>query len=247
MPDDENSQIPDPVPVTPKKETVRITLPPKPMEMNALKRETVRIGSTEAGTNGPKKETTRLPAISTAASMSSPASATQPLSPPPPGVIKPLGGPGKAPLAPTSPLKAPGSIPPRPPAFGVKPSLGLRPPGAAPAPASPTGVLPTPPPAAAGAPAEIATAKPASTAPKKETARIQVPPQPKPMVPKATVRMVPPPQPQPPVAPALVPVPTLEADDEESVVSDPILLPLSIAALVVSLATLALSYLAWAA
>ena len=69
------------------------------------------------------------------------------------------------------------------------------------------------------------------------------------MVPKATVKMsMPPPQPMPapPVTASLVPVGS-DGSDADEPSADPLLLPLSIGALAVSLVSLALSYLAWAA
>jgi hypothetical protein len=131
---------------TPKKETVRITLPPKPEDTPMIKRETVRINAPGVA---PKKETTSitgatpLPAIEPAPTPPPP-SATRPLVPPP------------APRPPSAPMPPGGARPGMPP---VAPK-----PVTAPAPA---------PKAATYAEAKPVTIK---AAPKKETARIQVAP-----------------------------------------------------------------------
>lgn len=225
MPDEDDLSTPPAIPIVPKKETVRITLPPKPMEAGAAKRDTVRIGAVESGSETPKKETTRV-------SVADPDSGiTRAITPPPAPTMKPLS---------STPSSPPASIAPRPPTLGAKPSIGIRPPGAA----ITARLAPLPP--ASPAPGADAV-KPG--APKKETARIQVPPQPKPMVPKATVRM-PNPAPQPMVsAPptSIVPITTntMVSSDSEPMI-DSLIVPLSAAAFVVSLVSLVLSYLAYA-
>lgn len=98
----------------PKKETVRITLPPKPEDTPMIKRETVRINAPGAV---PKKETTSiggatpLPAV------------PAPVAPPPPA---------------TRPLVPPPAPPPRPPSAPGVPPMGARP--AVPPPAAPPAV-----------------------------------------------------------------------------------------------------------
>jgi hypothetical protein len=155
-----------------KKETIRITLPPKADQPGA-KRETVRIevpeSTIQSGVHTPKKETSKVavPGSGTAT----------------PPVPRPPGPP--APPAPSSILK-PGSStmpPPKPPALSSKPTIPLRP-GP---PSAPSGMMPPPP----VPPASGVMAKPVS--PKKETARISLPSEaPKssgPALPRATVKM----------------------------------------------------------
>ncbi len=135
----------DPNPNAPKKETVRINIPPSVPAGGGnapepVKRETVRI-------NLPNKP-----------------GGTAPMPPPPPP-SKPFVPPPPAP-------KPPGSGAPKPPTGPVKPPTG-----------------PMRPPEAPGASVEaVAPMTMKGSAPKKETARIQLPPEPKPL-PKATVRM----------------------------------------------------------
>jgi len=156
--EDPSASSPD-SPTIPKKETVRITLPPKPGEpAPTVKRETVRIN-----TPGPKKETTNIggqaPLPSTSAPLPPPTSATRPLVPPP--------------------------SPPRPPSAPGLPPMGARP--GMPPPSAPKPVVPpsAPKPAPAAAEVKPVTIK---AAPKKETARIQVAPTSK-LPPQATVRL----------------------------------------------------------
>jgi hypothetical protein len=148
-----------------KKETIRITLPPKSDEPVA-KRETVRVNVPGAPDSGPapKKETSKV---------TLPASGAMP----PPPMSRPSTPPAPPPLS--RPLSGV-SAPPKPPPFSAKPTVPLRPAppasGAAPQPAAPvSGVI----------------TKPSS--PKKETARISLPTEtPKsgaPALPKATVKM----------------------------------------------------------
>jgi hypothetical protein len=143
--EDPSASSPD-SPSIPKKETVRITLPPKAGEpAPTVKRETVRIN-----TPGPKKETTNIggqaPLPPPSSSLPPPSSATRPLVPPP---------------SPPRPPSAPG-LPP----MGARPGM---PPPSAPKPAVPPPSAPKPA-APAAAPVTI------KAAPKKETARIQVAP-----------------------------------------------------------------------
>ena len=83
---DENPSANNPAadPSAPKKETVRITLPPKPDDTPMVKRETVRINAPGVA---PKKETTTIGAptpLSGTFTPVPPASpATRPLTPPP--------------------------------------------------------------------------------------------------------------------------------------------------------------------
>jgi hypothetical protein len=210
-----------------KSETIRITLPPK-SEQPAVKRETVRINVPgkpvpPAGT-APKKETSKLP---TSDASVTPATGSKPFVPPPPAP-KPL---------PTAPLAAKpiaGVNPPKPPTLGARPTVPLKP---APAPV-PSGVAQAP---------EPVTQK--SAAPKKETARITLPPEgAKPPLPKATVKM----QQTQPLAPrpsAIQQAPSViqqVAAAPAGVVNtgDPLVGPLSIAALVAAIAALLTIYLA---
>ncbi len=158
-----------------KKETIRITLPPK-SDAPGAKRETVRINvpgtQSQPLSSVPKKETSKV-------------TLPQGGTPPP----APIGGPATKPLssappaAPTGPATKPLSSatpPPKPPPLSGRPTVPLRP-------SAPSGVVPPP---AAAAPSGIA-ARPVS--PKKETARISLPSEaPKsnaPALPKATVKM----------------------------------------------------------
>ncbi len=222
MPEDDPSNPPA-IPIVPKKETVRITLPPKPMDSGPAKHDTVRIGTVESRGDAPKKETTRIGASTPDADV------TRQITPPPAPTMKPLSS------TPATPPRPP-SMAPRPPTLGAKPSIGIRPPGA-----SITAPLAPMPPAGSDS-VKLG-------APKKETARIQVPPQPKPMVPKATVRM-PSPAPMPVVsAPptAIVPMTTSNTFDDPEPMIDSLIIPLSAGAFVVSLVSLVLSYLAYSA
>jgi hypothetical protein len=131
----------------PKKETVRITLPPKPEETPMVKRETVRINAPGAA---PKKETTNIGAAK-------PLGAGAPVPPPPPAATRPLVPP---------PAPRPPSAPPSVPPMGGRPG----------APGGPKPTVPlTPSPAPKPAPQET-TPITMKAAPKKETARIQVAP-----------------------------------------------------------------------
>ena len=205
-----------------KSETIRITLPPK-SEQPAVKRETVRINVPgkpvpPIGTQ-PKKETTKLPGGDAPLT---PATGSKPFVPPPPAP-RPL---ATTPLPAAKPLS--GITPPKPPSLGQRPTVPLKP---APAP-------------------EPLTQK---AAPKKETARITLPPEgSKPPLPKATVKM----QQTQPLAPrpsgiqqspALIQQAQIQAAGIAGSAGDPLLGPLSIAALVAALAGLATVFMAFQA
>jgi hypothetical protein len=208
-----------------KSETIRITLPPK-TDQPAVKRETVRINM--PGKPSPKKETTKLTPL-TAEATPAPPAVSKPFVPPPPAP-KPL------PTAPPPAAKPLSGVnpPPKPPSLGARPTVPLKP---APAPA----------PIGAGVTPEPVTQKAAS--PKKETARITLPAEgAKPGLPKATVKMQ---QTQPLAprpsgiqqAPALAQVPSA-AVSTAAAAADPLLTPLSIAAIVAALAALATVFMA---
>jgi hypothetical protein len=86
----------------PKKETVRITLPPKPADTPSVKRETVRINAP----GSPKKETTNLPGLGGAAPAPKPFA-------PPPSMPKPV-VPGSAPKPSLPGAPKPPTAPARP-------------------------------------------------------------------------------------------------------------------------------------
>ena len=90
----------------PKKETVRITLPPKPEDTPMVKRETVRINAPGVA---PKKETTAL----SGATPLPPLGGSSP-TPPPPSATRPLVPPPfpRPPSAPVPPGAARPSVPP---------------------------------------------------------------------------------------------------------------------------------------
>ncbi|EDY19883.1 hypothetical protein CfE428DRAFT_2472 [Chthoniobacter flavus Ellin428] len=229
-----------------KAETIRITLPPKPDQPTA-KRETVRINlpgkpaSTPGASSAPKKETTKIPPASEAATISAPpAGAGKPFVPPPPKPPSPVGSGAMKPMSGVNP-------PPKPPSLGAKPTVPLK---------------PTPPPASVAKPASgsnpaVEPVTQRAAAPKKETARITLPPESgKPALPKATVKMQ---QTQPLVkqpaasvtsASSLQPVPTLgtaavgAAAEAEP---DGMVNILSIAALLISLISLGLVFWAYSA
>lgn len=239
-----------------KAETIRITLPAKPDQPTA-KRETVRINlpgkpaQTLPGGVGPKKETTKIPVpddsaatVISSASPSPPPSAAKPFVPPPP---KPPGSLGTGPLKPVSGANPP----PKPPSLGARPTVPLKP-----APA-PTTVAKPVAPAGSGInpPPEPVTQK--ATAPKKETARITLPPEgSKGAMPKATIKMQ---QTQPLVKQpgatvtqsSIQPAPSLTTTSVAAVpseaASDGMVTVLSIAALVISLISLGLVFMAYSA
>lgn len=152
-----------------KKETIRITLPPKG-ETPVAKRETVRVNLTDTVGITPKKETSKVTLPTSG--LATPPPITRPSAPP---IARPSAPPAPPPLSkPVSGL----TPPPKPPSFVSKPTIPLKP--------APSGVVPKPVPGVSGI-----AAKPAS--PKKETARISLPTDaPKssaPALPKATVKM----------------------------------------------------------
>ena len=217
-----------------KNETIRITLPPK-SEQPAVKRETVRINVpgkpiTPIGA-APKKETTKLPMVSSSEGSTPPPpppppAGGKPFVPPPPSPKPPPSAPGVPPPS-VKPLGGAAS-PPRPPTIGARPTVPLKPaPGGGP-----------------GAPEPI-TQK--AAAPKKETARITLPPEgSKTPLPKATVKMQ---QTQPlasrpqsgvVTAPVTTGVPVMAAGDTA-------INGMAIAALILSLVALATAYLAYSA
>jgi len=108
-------------PSSPKKETVRITLPPKPDDTPMVKRETVRINAPGIA---PKKETTSIGGATPLPPLSAP------VPPPPPAATRPLVPP---PAPPPRPPMAPGSSP-----LGARPAVPPPAPKPAPAPASAT-------------------------------------------------------------------------------------------------------------
>ncbi len=230
-----------------KAETIRITLP-KSEQPIVTKRETVRInlpGKPASTGPGPKKETTKIvtgdPEATVASPMPPPPPA-KPFVPPPPkppgftsGALKPVGS-GVNP-------------PPKPPSLGAKPTVPLKP-----TPAPTTVAKPVAPPGSGLNPApEPMTQK--ATSPKKETARITLPPESKSgTMPKATIKMQ---QTQPLVKQpgasasqsALQPAPALTTTTTAAIATDSApdgtVTILSIAALIISLASLALVFLAY--
>lgn len=157
-----------------KKETIRITLPPKG-DAPGVKRETVRINvpgtQSQPLSSIPKKETSKITlpqsAVTPPPALPAGGPPTKPLSSAPPPPV------GQA----TKPLSS-ATPPPKPPPLSGRPTVPLRPSapssGAVPPSTAPSGI-----------------ARPAS--PKKETARISLPSEaPKssaPALPKATVKM----------------------------------------------------------
>jgi hypothetical protein len=253
--------MPDEIPPAPseasddaaKAETIRITLPAKP-EQPTAKRETVRINlpgkpaQTLPAGAGPKKETTKIAAPDAEATVISPVApppaptAPKPFMPAPP---KPPSGLASGALKPVSGINQP----PKPPSLGPRPTVPLKP-----APAPTTVAKPVAPAGSGLNPPEAVTQK--AAAPKKETARITLPPEgSKPAMPKATIKMQ---QTQPLVRqPAatmtqsgLQPSPSLTTMTTGAVpepTSDGLVTTLSIVALIVSLASLALVFLAYSA
>lgn len=244
-------------PLNPKKQTVRITLPPRMNEPGAIKRETVRIAQTAVGDKGqtiriqpnapsgdqPKKETTKIFAAGAVppppAAPEKPKSAPVPIIPPPP-----------------KPKSAPVPVIPPPPKAAGMPAVPPKPPGAFSVP----GAKPPQPSAPAAAPAAAAPGAPLPpkpSVPKKETSRIPIPaaaPAPAaaglntPM-PKATLKLQ---QTQPlsqaPVA-SVVKTPAVNVATTTSVVTeaDPVVLYASIAVFLVSATAAVLSYLSFSA
>lgn len=184
-------------------------------------------GTNPPQAQAPKKETVRInlpPKTDTVGQPPVPPSAPKP-------VMPPLSAP--KPLAPQV-ISAP-----KPPPLASKPTIQLKP----------------APPASISAAASIApTATSAAVAvkgaaPKKETARIQVPPGDKPLMPKPTVRMgqtqvlSQAPASQGPAVSAKIKTAAIPASEA----NDPLIFPLSIAALVVSLIAFILSLMAFSA
>lgn len=192
--------------------------------------ETVRINIPPlADSQDAKRETVRIGPTTGGASPKK--ESTRILAPPPPPAIpKAFGGPAPGALPAVKPMGTAGA-----------PSMPAR---SGPPPKPPTPLAAMNPPAPTMTEAPPVTVKP--TAPKKETARIQVPPEPNPAIPKATVRMQ---QTQPLVS---APAPALTAAapaviNEVDTVADPLIVPLSAGAFVLSLIAAVLSYLAYSA
>lgn len=209
-----------------KSETIRITLPPK-SEQPAIKRETVRInvpGKPSPEGVAPKKETTKLPTTASVAGPA-PSAGAKTFMPPPPAPKAPPSVPGVPPSV--KPLSG-ANPPPKPPTLGARPTVPLKP--------APSTSTITPP--------EAVTQK---ATPKKETARITLPPEGgKPSLPKATVKMQ---QTQPLVnrpqsgfTPAAIQTMAPMSSDAGS---DTAVNGMAIAALIISLASLATVYLAY--
>ncbi len=196
MADQTNTQDDD----STKKETIRITLPPK-ADQPSSKRETVRInvpGSSAPADDATHKETAKIPM----SGITVPPPAPAPAAPPAGTITKPLTGTPPPPKITGAPITKPlsGVMPPKPPPLTGKPTIPLRP--AAPAgsgsvPPPPSGMrAPVPnqsgirPPAPGQSGIASQPVRPAS--PKKETARINLPsdmPKSAPALPKATVKM----------------------------------------------------------
>ena len=241
-----------------KAETIRITLPPKPDQPTTVKRETVRINlpgkpaPTAPPIGGaPKKETTKIVTaeLDTAPAPSAPPppppSASKPFMPPPPRPPSQAG----MPLPPAKPMSGV-NPPPKPPALGARPTVPLKP---APAPSGAATRAPLP----MGSGIQSAPVTMKAAAPKKETARITLPPDggSKPPLPKATVKMQ---QTQPLVsrpAPtltqssAMTPAPAVSSSPamQMEAAPDGMVNILAIIALVISLASLAIVFLAYQA
>ena len=253
MADSPNTQDDD----STKKETIRITLPPK-ADQPSVKRETVRINV--PGTSAPppvgqvpKKETSKIPMSSISPA---PAPAAPPISAPvaPSGVTtKPLSGPPAPPKLGSAPVTKPLSsvTPPKPPPLTGKPTIPLRP-----APPAGSGAMPPPPPSGVRPPAPPAPGQSGITAPgvrpaspKKETARITLPsdmPKGAPALPKATVKMQ---QTQPLTkspAPAISQAMSTMSVDSSPAKSDMASTVLSILGFLATLAALYFSYVVYA-
>jgi hypothetical protein len=201
----------------PKKETVRITLPPRPEETPMVKRETVRINAPGA----PKKETTTIGGATPLPSVES-----TPVPPPPPAATRPL-VPPPAPRPPTAP-GLPGAARPGMPPVAPKPSVPLA----------------SAPKAANYAEAKPVTIK---AAPKKETARIQVAPTQKLPPQATVKLSQPSAQLSAGPAPALRAAPAPIAAADVPAGEDKVVTILSLAAAVVAIGAAVLGYLAWSA
>jgi hypothetical protein len=218
MPDEDPSElIPSSDSATPKKETVRITLPPKPEDTPMIKRETVRINAPGVA---PKKETTTISGTAPLPGMAAPA-------PPPPSATRPL-VPPPAPRPPSAPPAPPSGLRPGVPPVAPKPVT-------APAPA---------PKAATYAEAKPVTIK---AAPKKETARIQVAPTQKLPPQATVRLSQPSQQLSAAPAPAIRSAPAPAATTETAAAPDLVMTILSWAAVLLSLAAAGLAYWAYSA
>ena len=238
-----------------KKETIRINLPAK----TGVQRDTIRINLAENKTADEASRTTMPIDLSKAGGAPAPTppppAGKIPLPPKLPGTLPPAPssipvppprppGPAMPPppaSIPSAPKPPQGLVPPTPPAAPLKPVLPVIP--AAPAaPAAP--VLPATPVAPVAntpnAPAAPAAQKP--VAPKKETTRIALPPDPKSM-PKTTVKLnqtAPLSTPMPAPSIKTIGVATTDSPSQE----DPMMLPLSIAALVAAIFVLVTAFIA---
>ena len=144
-----------------KRETIRITLPPKG-ETPVAKRETVRVNLTDAAGITPKKETSKVTLPSSG--LATPPPFTRPSAPPaPPPLSKPVSG-----LTP----------PPKPPPLMGKPTIPLKP--------APSGVVPPPAPGASGIVAKPASPKKETA---RISLPTDAPKSSAPALPKATVKM----------------------------------------------------------
>jgi hypothetical protein len=263
MPDENPPATPESADDASKAETIRITLPPKPegAAPPPVKRETVRINlpgkpaSTATPPVAPKKETTKIAMDEAVTQVTPPPAAPSAPPPPPPTAAKPFVPPppkppsqASVPLPPAKPAGSGVNPPPKPPSLGARPTVPLKP---APAPSGAPGKPAAP--QGSGIMQPPVTMK--AAAPKKETARITLPAEgaSKPAMPKATVKMQ---QTQPLVskpaptltqsgitaAPAISSSPAIVESAPDGVVNI-----LAIIALIVSLISLALVFLAYQA
>ncbi len=144
-----------------KKDTIRITLPPKG-ETPVAKRETVRVNLSETAGISPKKETSKV-SLPTSG-LATPPPISRPSAPPvPPPLSKPMSG-----LTP----------PPKPPPLVSKPTIPLKP--------GPSGVVPPPAPGASGIVAKPASPKKETA---RISLPTDAPKSSAPALPKATVKM----------------------------------------------------------
>ncbi len=160
MADENPSASADPNDESDKKETIRITLPPK-TESPVAKRETVRINIPESTSNAPKKETSKV-ALPVSGIVTPPPMSRPSAPPAPPPLSKPLSG-----LTP----------PPKPPPIVSKPTIPLKP--------GPSGVMP-PAPGGSGMVAKPASPKKETA---RISLPTEAPKSSAPALPKATVKM----------------------------------------------------------
>ena len=161
MADENPTSSADPNDEADKKETIRITLPPK-TDSPVAKRETVRINIPDTGTVAPKKETSKVSLPPSG--MMTPPPMSRPSAPPaPPPLSKPMSG-----LTP----------PPKPPPLGSRPTIPLKP--------GPSGVVPPPAPGASGIIAKPASPKKETA---RISLPTDAPKSSAPALPKATVKM----------------------------------------------------------